>query len=256
MLRIVRVRITKDQLRKLSAEERSMFFLVGHIANQLAILTKLVAFSSNWRTYGPAEEKATAVQTQMFARYSIGVVFEGWRLISERFLSRPLGREYRGRLGPVGGSALDNLCNYFGQSSILSQARNSFAFHNPRDSEIEAAFEAAPDDGEWDWYLQEKNINTFYLMSDLVITYGILATAGITDPLAAHQKIIEDTQAVSGWIVDFALSFVSAVVEAHFPGTIGEIVEEIANAPNVFGVHLPFYVEVPDVPPTPAAGPS
>jgi hypothetical protein len=248
VIKIVRVRIGKDQLRRLTTEERAMFLLVGHVANQLAILTKLVAFSSNWGDYGPIVEKVTAGQTQMFARQAIGVANEAWELIHKRFLSRPLGHEYREKLAPTGREALDNLCKYFGSKNVIAAIRNSFAFHNPRDSELEAAFEAVPNEAEWEWYLCDHNINTFYLMSDLVITFGILGTTGIVDPIEAHTKVSDDIKLVSNWIVDFALAFVSAVLETHFPETEGEVVEQVASAPNVFGVKLPFYVEVPDTP--------
>jgi hypothetical protein len=234
-----------------------MLLLVGHAANQLAILTKLVAFSSNWRGYGPVEEAVTAAQTQMFARYSIGVANEAWELIHKRFVSRPLGRDYRTAISDVGKSALEQLCRYFGAQNLISSVRSNFVFHNPHDAEIEKAFETAPDHEVWDWYLSPANINTFYLMSDLVITYGIINAVGSTDAITAHEKIMEETKLVSGWIVDFALAFLEAVLAKHFDQEVtGELAASI-EAPNVFGVRLPFYVEVPDVPeagsPTPGS---
>lgn len=250
MIDVVRVHITKDQLRRLTIQERAMLFLLGHVANQLAILTKLVAFSSNWRDQQPVEEIVTSAQTQILARYSIGVTNEAWELIHKRFLSSTLGRDYRPLLNAAGQAALTNINKYFtGRENLISKVRSNFVFHNPEDADVDAAFEAIPEHLEWDWYLSPAVINTFYVISDLVITFGMVNATGATDPVAAIEKIVTDVKSVSGWVNDFALSFAEAVLAKHFDKDVtGELVARLDNAPNVFGVRLPFYVEVPDAP--------
>jgi hypothetical protein len=47
MLRIVRVALPKEQLRKLTAGERSLYLLLGYASNQINTLWKLVVVATN-----------------------------------------------------------------------------------------------------------------------------------------------------------------------------------------------------------------
>jgi uncharacterized Zn finger protein len=42
----------------------------------------------------PVKQRLEGAQTQVFVRLTIGAMQEAWRLIEDRFLKRPLGREY------------------------------------------------------------------------------------------------------------------------------------------------------------------
>lgn len=133
--------------------------------------------------------------------------------------------------------------------NAIAKVRSNFVFHDPRDGEIDEAFEMVPDGAEREWYLSHVNINTFYFMSDMVIAYGMINAAGEADPMTAHIRIMDETKLVSGVIIDFALTFIDAVWIKHFEKEVeGELVANIAGAPNVFGVRLPFYAEEPDAP--------
>ena len=62
MLKITRIALPKEQLQKLTADERSLFLLLGYASNQINALWKLVIVATNEGTKNPVEEKVAAAQ--------------------------------------------------------------------------------------------------------------------------------------------------------------------------------------------------
>jgi hypothetical protein len=252
--RVYRVALPIDRLQALTTEERSLLFLLGYAANQIAMLGKLVVFSSNKTPDDAVEQKLSGAQTQMLARLAIGILTETWELVHKRFISSPVGRDYTPLLDAAGQKALAALKTHFGGSSLLNRLRNNYAFHFPRDSDVEAAFETAAKEKEWDadwnWYFAPTTFNTFFFASDIVMLHGLLGESGETDLVKAQQKIMDELRTVSDALTDFVLAFAAAVWLKHF-GTemVTEICADTSNAPDVFEIWLPFFVKVK----TPAA---
>src|SRR6516162_4432055 len=155
MITVLKVPVSKDRLRAMPEDERALLILLGFVANQINLLSKLVIFSSN-KTPNGVEHTLSAAQTQMLARFGIGVLNEGWELISKRFLGSPIGRDYRPRLDAVGSAALIELQKAFGGSNVINKIRSNYAFHHPYNSDVNAAFDIAANDAawneEWNWY--------------------------------------------------------------------------------------------------------
>jgi len=91
MITVKSVRLSKDHLRRLNAEERALLILFGHAANQISVLVKLITFATNGEPLDYVEQCAQAMQTQVLNRLLIGVVHETNELIRRQFLSAPLG---------------------------------------------------------------------------------------------------------------------------------------------------------------------
>src|ERR1700686_38574 len=108
MITVLKIPVSKDLTRAMPDDERALFILVGYVANQINLLSKLIIFSTN-KTAAGVEEKLCAAQTQMLARLVIGVLNEAWELISKRFLGSPIGKDYRSRLDAGGQVALGAL---------------------------------------------------------------------------------------------------------------------------------------------------
>jgi hypothetical protein len=47
MIKVVRIQVTMEQFRALPKDERALLLLMGHALNQIAVLVKLVTFSTN-----------------------------------------------------------------------------------------------------------------------------------------------------------------------------------------------------------------
>jgi hypothetical protein len=130
-IKIYRIYLPKEQLRKLSATERSLFLLLGYASNQINALWKLIVVATNEGFSDPVEAKVSAAQTQIFLRLLIGVMREALKLIERRFLANPLGKEYVPRLSPDASAALDRPKRRFASADKLVVIRDNFAFHHP-----------------------------------------------------------------------------------------------------------------------------
>jgi hypothetical protein len=81
MLHVLQLPMTKDILEKMSAEERSMFLLLGYASNQVNALWKVVIIATNELPENPIVERVSGAQTQIFVRLTIGAMHEAWLLV-------------------------------------------------------------------------------------------------------------------------------------------------------------------------------
>jgi hypothetical protein len=116
-LDILRMDVTKELLRKMAKEERALFLALGHASNQVNALWKLVIILTNGDADDPIKQRLEGAQTQVFVRLTIGAMWEAWRLVEDRFLKRPLGREYLPLLDRPAADALERLKKRFGREA-------------------------------------------------------------------------------------------------------------------------------------------
>jgi hypothetical protein len=254
LITVLQIPVSKDRLRGMPPDERALLLLSGYVANQINLLSKLIIFATN-KTASGVEETLCAAQTQMLARLAIGVLNEGWELISKRFIGSPIGKDYRPRLDAGGQAALAQLQKTFGGSNILNKIRSNYAFHHPYNTDINAAFEVAASDTAWDtewhWFFSHSAYNSFYLPSEFVILHGMLHAVGETDLIVAQEKIMADVRSVSENMSQFIMALTAAFWLKHFGSEMtGEVCAKITDAPNAFDVWIPFFMEIPDAPPT------
>src|SRR5690349_13950716 len=92
---VSRIRIPKSKLAMIPEHERNMLFMLGHIVNELTILSKLHIYASNYaRRPMPTkvEERVNVSQTMLIGKLLTGKIKEAWEFIRGAFLSSPLGR--------------------------------------------------------------------------------------------------------------------------------------------------------------------
>jgi hypothetical protein len=193
MLDILRLGVTKDLLRSMTKEERALFLALGHASNQVNALWKLVIVLTNGDSDDPMKQRLEGAQTQVFARLTIGAMWEAWRLVEDRFLKRPLGREFLPLLDPPAAEALDRLKKRFSKGSGLSTIRNNFALHHPSIDDVDAAFEKAAgetdsEQADWAVYFNTALLNTFFFVSDYVLVHGMSEALGEPDVNEAHPQ--------------------------------------------------------------------
>jgi hypothetical protein len=250
---VLRIPLPKDRLRTIPKEERALLFLLGYAANQITFFSKLVQFSSNRTPSDPVEQQLSDAQSLILGRVAIGVLAEAWELIHKRFLGTPRGKEFEpAKLNPVGREALETLKKHFSGSNILSKLRNNVAFHHPNDSDMDAGFEAATAetswDSDWNWYFSSALYNSWYFASDIVMLHAMLNTIGETDPVNAHHRITSALKQVSEPMIYLIFAINEAILIKNLGPTMAaeaaQVVTKITNAPGLFDVELPFYVEM------------
>jgi hypothetical protein len=250
-LDILRMDITRDLLRKMAKEERCLFLALGHASNQVNALWKLVIILTNGDETDPVRQRLEGAQTQVFVRLTIGAMREAWRLIEDRFLKRPLGREYRPLLDPTAAEALDRLKKRFGKLDRLAVIRNNYAFHHPEIDEVDAAFEKAAageesEEADWAIYLNKALLNTFFFVSDFVLVHGManaLAEANVNE---AHKQLLGEMAPVSNDLSEFTFGFATAIFRRYVGREVTmTLVAQVKDAPDIDGIRYPFFVETP-----------
>jgi len=247
---IVKVPFTKQHLLAFTKEERALVVLLGNAANQLTVFWKLVYFSTNEdaNQVDRSHQVVQGGQTQILVRQTIGIAYEAYELIRTRYLATPVGKEFQVRLSLEGKDALENLKKYFGAKNLIYTIRNHFAFHHPETVDVESDFQSAIADNnldeEWNWYLTTQNINTFYFLSDLVISQGMARAAGFQEITEGHRRVMQDLNQVFSWIGTFVQAYfyaafgkynydLPAVVDARVKGTLSN------------QVIIPYYIVEP-----------
>jgi hypothetical protein len=246
---IYRVALPRERLQRLPKEERALFFLLGHASNQIALMQKLVLFSSNRTPEDAVEQRLSGAQTQMLARMAVGTLSEAWELIHKRFLGSQIGKEYRPLLDKGGQDALEQLNRHFGASNLLSKVRSNFAFHHPYDADVEAAFQEAAIDPEWNdnWtlFMANSTLNWFYFASDIVILHGIKRATGEATLVEAQTKLMAEVRLVADAMVEFIGAFLTAMWMRHFGQEFeATICADIADAPDLGTPWIPFFIRV------------
>ncbi|MDR3475850.1 MAG: hypothetical protein P4M09_29745 [Devosia sp.] len=214
MIEVNRIPIPNVALRGMPLEERALFLTLGYVANQLSMLQKLMNMISNREPTMEVDQYASAAQTQMLLRLMVGAVHEAYERLRKDFLSSPLSREYLPLLDAGGTSALNDLKKLFGGSNLISKVRNSFAYHLPSQSEVDAAYERACADPELGRFLQmymsEHGFNSLFLWSDVVFLQAIGIASNKESLAVAQNQLMREVVKASADLIEFAHAFVIA----------------------------------------------
>ena len=203
-LRIRKFSLRKAQLATLSAAERDLFFLSGHILNELNSLNKV--FSWCLQSGGDSETQtsrlAQGVQSMIYARVLAGKLWEAWEALrSTWFSSRPAPAFVQG-LHPDAQTSLSALKGYFSQSNLIFDVRNSFAFHYFAGKLSEHWEEVAHGDG-LQIVLGGTIGNNIDLAAELITNAALFRTAHPTDLAVGMQTFLDDVQSMAGHFTTF-----------------------------------------------------
>jgi hypothetical protein len=248
MIRVVRIPITKEQFRALPKDERALLLLMGHALNQIAVLVKLVIFSTNKDPEDPIEGRVSAAQSQVILRFLFGAVVEIWE-----FLRRPGNQKIIGAYLPAldkdGTAAGDELNKYFGSSNLLYNMRNKFSYHFPRTDDIDQGFETVPDGDEdlpWEWYLSETNSNSFYFSCEMAVGFGAISQIqGERNLMSAFRKLLREVIHTANTMQYFLMPLMRAILLKHFGPSIlqDKLGTTIKDAPGLYDFWIPFFAE-------------
>jgi hypothetical protein len=243
MIEVYRMRLAKADLSKLEPSQRNALLLLGHASNQLTVLLKTLHFSLNNDVGDEVQQSVAAGQSQILLRLLVGLVFETWDMLRERIIEAALFERYQESLSELGRDVHDELKSHFEQSSLIIQIRNNLSYHYPNDKVLNRAFEDTPEDEPWDWYLTEQIANSFYFLSDLVMTHAVIRFSGEQDAISAHKKFVEEVSKVSNLLIEFIMQFMVAIITKDLPHVLKEkdLVTKVTSAPNADTFVLPFY---------------
>lgn len=242
---IHKVIVSKKHLSLLPEKERVLFIQIGHLANELTTLTKLLIYA-----YADSDSdvirKAYTMQASVIARICIGKIFEGWRLLEGSLFASSLSKKYEGKLSRAGSEALQNLKRYFGKKNLISEIRNRFSFHNPSFVDIKDLLGSIPEEAELHLYLGTQHANSNYYLSEEIISRAMLSYVGSDNLQQAMDRMHKELSEVSGWLVEFCGHCMVAIADEHWRQCKQDLIVEEINVKsqgNVREFIIPFFVE-------------
>jgi hypothetical protein len=254
-LTVYRFNLTKEKLAALTRAERRLLLLLGHAANEINVLSKLILMSGQSQPATKMEDYVIAGQTLILMRLLMGKLHEAWELFTKRFQKdRELSRQYLRLLEPEATAALQNLKQHFGKGSTLTQVRKNFAFHYADEGDlIETSFQDLPTSDIWDFYVSNIVANTFYYASELVVTNGVLALANVDGDNDEQRRHLRD-QARFHRVCDLVIKVsdqltvlfrgcIIAILQTNFGNEIKRKSIKLTGVPRLTTVTIPFFVD-------------
>jgi hypothetical protein len=249
---VLKVNLPKTKIMAMSERERAMFLLLGYAANHVALYTKLTILSTNFNSADAIENMLSAAQSLMLTRMVAGVLHETWDgVIRKHFLSSKDGRQYFEGMDESGKQALASLKKLFGESGLLANIRNDFAFHYPKLAEMEAACQLAAvdpeQDADWHWFFAKSGWNSFYFLSEIIVMHAVLKAAGCDDFGLAQRRLMVEMRTATNGMVTLLQCLIASMwqkhVDNHFDATV---VAKLQGKPNLFEFALPYFFDAPD----------
>lgn len=245
-VKVSKIRITKSDLLSMCENERVFFIQSGDLLNDLNVFSKLLIFCMNRQRAGKGVMKtARDVQTMCLIRILVGKLHEGWKLIDKWYYGSGVSRKYDGLLKQSAKNAVDEIKIYFSKTNLISEIRNSLAFHyGPKKPEewrekVRVLIEKMQASQVLEVYVSKAQGNCLFPMSNESVILDILQLTGESNNRQAWKKLRVDIKKVINWFINF-LNDYHLVCAEQYLGLKACGQEEIP-APSIKNVYLPYF---------------
>lgn len=243
---IYRGQLKKEGLLNTPGPERTLFFALAHLHNEVNFLHRVLIWSSDFSSTNAAESQRTLSLSMFFLKLMAAKLKEGWQILNSYFFGARLSQDFEARALQRARDALARLKGVFSRANILDEVRTDFAFHYSP-SEVDRALAATPDD--LDLFLEDgSNINSLYYFAEVLANRAVLQRVDRADEARAMDSLIRQVGAVG---LDF-LIFCDGYMHLFIDRYATQIWKDKAK-PVTFGalprfreVRLPFFVDVSD----------
>ncbi len=93
-MKVIDITLDKDKFLQLPELERTLYFALGHAANENNTLAKLLYWSSNAPVRNDAEDRARLAMELLFIQLLAGKLNESWRLLDQKYFGTGLSKTY------------------------------------------------------------------------------------------------------------------------------------------------------------------
>ena len=190
-LKIFKWVLDKAALDAMPDDARRVFFLFGHIGNEINTQSRLLIFSVEKQS-DPILGVYSEARAATIARLLIGTTREGYLAVERRILGSRFNVTYVPHLKPEGQKALAKVKVHLGKMKLMADIRNGFSFHNPHDDQIDKAYSNFPSDVELSFYSGLPRHSSLYAMSNNLITRGMLDLVDDPSIEKSMQTIFDD----------------------------------------------------------------
>lgn len=226
-LKIYEIKLDRTAIDQMPPDARRILFLLGHIANEINTLSRLLIFSVHHesdkivRMYG--EARAATI-----LRLLCGMTFEGLLTVQRSILGSPFGKAYIQHLTKDGQTALDRVRAHLGNTKLIADIRNAYSFHLPTHDQIDQAYSRVPKTDGMSIYSGAARHSSLYEMSHALMMRGMLELVPgyqTMTPEQAIKIIVDDVQDKSVALNELIEQIIIVLVEQHnlSPGTMQDV---------------------------------
>jgi hypothetical protein len=211
-LRIGRLNLIRGALDGMPDDARRLFFLFGHIANEINTLNRLTLFCVKPQSDAVLDEYSGS-QIGVVLRLLIGKIHEGYRAVSDRILGSRFNATYIPYLKAEGREALARVKKEMNEWELLAAVRNGYSFHNPNDHQIDTAYAALPISTNLSILLGQSRHSYLFAMSNMLVTRAMFDMTQEDDDVKAQSRIAKDVIDKGGHLFDLIEHLLFTMIE-------------------------------------------
>jgi hypothetical protein len=236
-------KLSRAELEKINKGERAFFFALGHVANEINILSKQTVWCDNKVAVEDYERKAQITLSLFNYRMLAGKLNEANELIRKLFLSKPYSKMYIENFDDDAMCNLTKIKKYFGSKNIVNIIRNNHAFHYSQEN-YNSLSDELPD--EFEMFMHKSQGNSLFYASEEIAFYSMMKSFQENDLSIDFGEVIDELIGISKVIMSFCYQFINCFVNYFHKSIVGDEIKpiEIKNAINFLDVSIPWYVEI------------
>jgi len=243
-MEIFKIPISEQQLDSIPADERLFFMQIGHLANELSTLNRLLLFVGNSTGTTELESQIRNSHALLLVRLCSGKLFEGWQMLQRDYFGSKLSMKYDLLLDESGKASLSKIKRYFSKKNLIKDIRDNFAFHYSSE-DLQNQLQGFKDTGTLYFYLANADGNSFYSFADVFVGFAMLGKVPGADPQKAMDTLFGDPLRAIKWFLAFIGSCMIILGEKYLGTTLeafGANTIEIPNAKHWKDVQLPLFL--------------
>jgi len=241
-MELLKLEISKSKLLSVPKNERVFFVQAGNLLNDLSMLQKLALFTTNTKTTNKTVRTAQNLQALYLIRIQAGKLDEGWELLHKNYFGAGLSKNYDRMLSQSEEQCLDNIKKYFNSNRNLISLVRDYTFHYFTSSEqILQLIDDAPPSEIFEVFMSDYYGNCVFSMSNVLITFAILKSTGITHTEKAMRKLLRDVNEVTKWFGHFLGGCLLIFVKEHLGLKSTKV--DIPEPSDINEVALPFFIK-------------
>ena len=250
-LELIKVPIAKDSFRRIPKDEQVLFVSLGHLANELNVLGKLMGWCHNAPRASQAEADAHLMHTVFLAKLLAGKLNEGWEAFRRGFFGAGLSKEYHPLLEEPHGSDLDRLKRYFDRRDNAVRVVRDLTFHSSLDQIASCLEQSLSFQDELMIFLGCEYANSFYAACEVASNFAMLQAIAADDPERAIRTFLEELRdttrlflsVIAGWMWVFISRHLGTDLDALKAGTERINLNGLADRRRFA---IPYFVTVDD----------
>lgn len=246
MVTIYRIALRKEQLDAIPEAERNLLFALGHLANELNVLTKLFYWAAHNQREGDIFQHASNAQSMTIVRLLCGKMHEGWRLLQTSYYGTAISREYNPLYSEEEQQSFRELSRFFGGENVITKVRNNFAFHYSA-AEIGRCYAESNRDDQLEMILSESNANTLYDYAEILVNQTLLEQLNPSDPSKAMEVLIADSTRLTGLFNRAIGACFGTAIRRHLGADLEQLgaeAIELEGLAHFEAIGIPYFVEV------------